>query len=97
MVQPVPPSFNAVVYVFGGEGRVGADRRPVGDAQLAVLEPDGDAVALEATAPLEALVLAGEPLREPVARYGPFVMTTQGEIRQALLDYQAGRLGRIAG
>ncbi len=96
VVQPVPPSYTAVVYVFGGEGRVGADERPVSDGQLAVLADGGDAVGL-AGGPLEALLLAGEPLREPVARYGPFVMNTKGEIRQALLDYQAGRLGGIEG
>ncbi len=97
VVQPVPPSYNAIVYVFAGEGRVGS--RPVHEAQLAVLEADGEAVELAAsdTGTLEALLLAGEALREPVARYGPFVMNTQGEIRQALLDYQAGRMGRIAG
>jgi redox-sensitive bicupin YhaK (pirin superfamily) len=96
VVQPVPASFSAVVYVFRGEGRVGADERPVHDGQLAILADGGAAVAL-AGGPMEALVLAGEPLREPVARYGPFVMNTEGEIRQALLDYQAGRLGRISG
>ena len=47
-------------------------------------------------APLEVLILGGRPLREPVARYGPFVMNTEGEIRQAILDYQDGRMGEIA-
>jgi len=96
VVQPVPASHNALVYVFAGEGRVSA--RPVHEAQLAILEAGGEAVELEAsgTGTLEALLLTGEPLGEPVARYGPFVMNTQGEIRQALLDYQAGRMGRIA-
>jgi redox-sensitive bicupin YhaK (pirin superfamily) len=94
--QPVPASYTACAYVFAGDARVGPDDRPVGDAQLAIFE-DGEEVALAApSARTEVLLLAGEPLREPVARYGPFVMNTPGEIRQALLDYQAGRLGRIA-
>jgi redox-sensitive bicupin YhaK (pirin superfamily) len=95
--QPVPASYTACAYVFAGDARVGPDDRPVGDAQLAIFGEDGEEVALAAPATrTEVLLLAGEPLREPVARYGPFVMNSPGEIRQALLDYQAGRLGRIA-
>jgi redox-sensitive bicupin YhaK (pirin superfamily) len=95
--QPVPASYTACAYVFAGDARVGPDDRPVGEAQLAILGDDGEEVALAApSVETEVLLLAGEPLREPVARYGPFVMNTPGEIRQALLDYQAGRLGRIA-
>jgi redox-sensitive bicupin YhaK (pirin superfamily) len=99
LTQAVAPRHAALVYVFGGEARVGPEGRPVRDGQLAVLREGGDAVALAAAdggRPVEALLLAGEPLREPVARYGPFVMNTQGEIRQAILDYQAGRMGEIA-
>jgi hypothetical protein len=99
VAQPVAPSHGVLVYVFAGEARVGAEGRPVRDGQLAVLAAAGDAVAVaaEGDRAVETLVLAGEPLREPVARYGPFVMNTQGEIRQAILDYQAGRMGEIGG
>jgi redox-sensitive bicupin YhaK (pirin superfamily) len=66
---------------------------------MAILGPGG-VVRLAATAdasePARLLLLAGVPLREPVARYGPFVMSTEIEIRQAILDFQAGRMGRIA-
>jgi redox-sensitive bicupin YhaK (pirin superfamily) len=62
--------------------------------------PDGGELLVAAPAggraPLEVLILGGRPLREPVARYGPFVMNTEGEIRQAILDYQDGRMGEIA-
>jgi redox-sensitive bicupin YhaK (pirin superfamily) len=45
--------------------------------------------------PLEVLLIGGVPLKEPVVRYGPFVMNTEDEIRQAVIDYQAGRMGAI--
>jgi redox-sensitive bicupin YhaK (pirin superfamily) len=67
----------------------------VEDGQLAVLD-EGNAVQLEADARAQALLLSGVPLREPVARYGPFVMNTEREIVEAVHDYQAGRLGEIA-
>ena len=67
------------------------------DGQAALLGDDGETVLLRVPAgtgvPLEALVLGGVPLREPVARYGPFVMNTEGEIQQAIEDYRSGRLG----
>jgi redox-sensitive bicupin YhaK (pirin superfamily) len=99
IVQPLPRSHAALVYAFGGRGLVGSAARPVEDGQAALLGEDGDAVLLRAPAgvpgPLEVLVLGGVPLREPVARYGPFVMNTEGEIRQAIEDYRRGRLGAI--
>jgi quercetin 2,3-dioxygenase len=49
----------------------------------------------DARAPLEVLLLAGRPLNEPVARYGPFVMNTEAEIYQAIRDYQNDRMGEI--
>ncbi len=63
-----------------------------------MLEHDGDSVHLAAgeDEPFDVLVLAGLPLREPIARYGPFVMNTRQQIVDAFDDYQAGRLGTIA-
>ena len=94
---PAAAGMNAMVYVIHGSGSVGVDDRPVRQYELAVLEHDGDAVHLVAgdDEPFDVLVLAGEPLREPIARYGPFVMNTRQQIVDAFEDYQAGRLGSI--
>lgn len=84
----------AMVCVFEGAARVGEAR--VEEGQLALLG-EGDAVALSGDPEARLLLLAGVPLREPFVRYGPFVMNTEGGIRQAMIDDQLGRMGRIAG
>ncbi len=90
----VPADHNAVVYVFAGALLVGD--AAVGDGQMAILGA-GDTVRLRGGATGgRALLLAGVPHNEPMARYGPFVMNTQAEIVQAFRDYQSGRMGRIA-
>lgn len=98
VVQPVPADQRAMVYVFDGIARIGPASRSVRAGQLAALG-DGDAVELavgvDAAVPAELLLLAGRPLGEPVARWGPFVMNTQQEIEQAIADFRAGRMGDI--
>ena len=93
---PWRADFNALAYVLSGSGSVGAERRPVGLGQLAVFG-DGDNVTLSAgpDEALDVLLLGGQPLGEPVAAYGPFVMNTRAELAQAFDDFQAGRLGTI--
>jgi quercetin 2,3-dioxygenase len=91
---PLAAEQQALVYVFGGSARVGDQDSPVADGQLALLTV-GDSVRLRATEDARLLLLAGVPLKEPVARYGPFVMNTQQEIQQAFRDYQSGRMGEI--
>jgi redox-sensitive bicupin YhaK (pirin superfamily) len=98
---PWRPDFNALVYVLGGQGAVGPDARPFRMGRLAVMGP-GDFVTVSADPSqesrnpnLDVLVLGGRPIGEPVAWYGPFVMNTQDELRQAMEDYQAGRLGQV--
>jgi redox-sensitive bicupin YhaK (pirin superfamily) len=97
--QAIPAGHNALVYLISGEARLGAEQKPVHEGQMAMLG-DGDqirlAVADETAAPADLLLLAGVPLNEPVARYGPFVMNTREEIEQAFRDYQSGRMGSIA-
>lgn len=98
---PWNPGFNALAYVLAGQGSVGDERRPIRKGQLAVFGQGGaltlaaDAAQPQAEPNLEVLLLGGQPIREPVVHYGPFVMNTRAEIVQALEDYQAGRLGVI--
>jgi len=94
---PIGSDENVCIYVFRGAVRVGAEARDVADGQLAVLG-SGNAVRLAVPrdgSSARLLLLAGRPLREPVARYGPFVMNTREELEQAFTDFQAGRMGRI--
>ena len=99
---PWPRDFNALAYVLSGRGHAGIEERPLEEGQMAVFG-EGDAVTLHAapTQPgdspngWELLVLGGLPIREQVARYGPFVMNTRDEIVQAVEDFQAGRMGII--
>src|SRR5262245_38994421 len=93
---PWRPDFNALAYVLSGSGSVGTERQPVGLGQLAVFG-EGDTVTITAgpSEALDVLLLGGQPLREPVAAYGPFVMNTRAELAQAFDDFQAGRLGTI--
>jgi len=83
-----PSDQTALVSTFAGEG----------DGTLRVYGDDGDTITLtnRSDAPSEHLVLTGEPLREPIARYGPFVMNTTAEIEQAIDDYRSGQFAAIA-
>jgi len=88
---PVPAGHSAFVYPFEGDVAVGEPARDVARGSIALLG-DGERVVLAAPkGQARALLVAGRPLHEPVARYGPFVMNTQSEIRQAIVDFQAGR------
>src|SRR2546421_6487291 len=97
--QQVPSAYNAFAYVVEGAGLFGAEGERAGDGQMVLFAQDGDEVRIEnpadAKATLEVLLIAGVPLNEAVARYGPFVMNTEGEIRQAIEDYRLGRMGVI--
>jgi redox-sensitive bicupin YhaK (pirin superfamily) len=89
---PVDAAQRVLVYVFQGAVKVG--ETDVNDGQLALVG-DGDAVRLRGQGRL--LLLGGVPHKEPVARYGPFVMNTEQEIVDAINDYRSGRMGEITG
>jgi hypothetical protein len=96
--QPLAEGHNALVYVFSGQAEIGGDRQAISDGEMALLGPGGGvrlAVPVGAPGGARLLLLAGQPLEEPVARYGPFVMNTEAEIRKAMSDYRSGRLGEI--
>ena len=88
----LPAGHNAFVYVYEGALTVGEgdDARQLSAQELAVLG-GGDVLFVQANAATRAIVVAGRPLREPVARHGPFVMNTREELMQAFVDFQEGR------
>jgi len=101
LTLPWRKDFNALAYTLAGKGTVGVKGRPVELGQLAVFGA-GDSVTVTADAKqdprhptMDVLFLGGQPIREPVVAYGPFVMNTKAEVMQAFEDYQAGRLGSI--
>jgi len=91
----VPKSENAFVYVVEGAARFGSTRAEA--SQVALLDHGGDAVGVvnPGTDTLSALLIAGEPIGEPVARYGPFVMNSKEEVWRAVEDYREGKMGTL--
>jgi len=89
--QPIPAGHNAFVYVFRGEAVI--DGKGVPQTRMAILDnaAGADGVRIKAIASTRLLILAGRPLNEPIAQYGPFVMNTQAELHQAVDDFRAGR------
>ena len=95
-VQLLPAQHAAFIYVFEGSIRVGEEPQAVKSHELAVLSEGTDIrlTGVDAGADgkvARAILVAGRPLREPVAKYGPFVMNTRAELQQAFEDFQAGR------
>ena len=94
--QSIPSTHNALVYVYRGALQVVGDQgtETVPLQRMAILSNGGDGVVLRGQAGTRALLITGQPLREPIAQYGPFVMNTREELMQAVEDFQAGRLGQ---
>lgn len=90
-----PERHTLAVLVQSGAVKLNGDA-VARDAQFAVFEREGGAIALEAESDAKVLLLSGEPIEEPVAWYGPFVMNTQAELRQAITDFNAGKFGDLA-
>ncbi len=90
--QAVPTEHNVFVYVYEGEIAIGDDQRKLSAGNAGLLFK-GDELKIAATGDATRfLVLAGKPIKEPIAQYGPFVMNTQDEIEQAIRDYRSGEL-----
>ena len=87
---PLPEGHNAFVYVYEGAAEVGDSAEALGRGRIGVLS-SGDAVSLASKAGARLILVAGKPLREPVAKYGPFVMNTEAELQQAFADFRAGK------
>jgi quercetin 2,3-dioxygenase len=95
VMQKVPQNYNAFAYVINGSGLFGDKQIPANKEQIVLFEQDGNQITFKANDVMDVLLIAGIPLGEPIARYGPFVMNTEEEIRQAMLDYNSGRMGKI--
>jgi redox-sensitive bicupin YhaK (pirin superfamily) len=91
--QPIPAAYNAFAFIVSGEATFGD--RLARENDMVVFDREGDEVSIASPNGAELLLIAGLPLNEPVVRYGPFVMNTVGDIRQAMIDYQSGRFGEI--
>jgi redox-sensitive bicupin YhaK (pirin superfamily) len=90
----LPEGFNTAVFLR--KGSVVINGEPFdGEAKLALLDTQGEIVAFEAREETDLLVLSGEPIQEPVASYGPFVMNTRQELIEAVQDYESGKLGTL--
>jgi redox-sensitive bicupin YhaK (pirin superfamily) len=89
-VAPLPAGHNAFVYVYEGHAEVGEPAQRLERGRIGVLSA-GEGVRLASAEGARLILAAGKPLGEPVAKYGPFVMNTADELRQAVADFQAGR------
>ncbi len=91
----LPEGFNSSLFVLHGQVVVNGSQT-VGEVEIGQFGQRGERVVLEAKQDATILVLSGEPIAEPIARYGPFVMNTRDEIIQAVQDYQAGKMGHLS-
>jgi quercetin 2,3-dioxygenase len=89
----LPAGHAGILVVLRGAVALSGSRR-VGATEMALLDRAGAGVTVAAEADATLLVLSGEPIDEPIAGYGPFVMNTEAEIRQAVEDYRRGAIGR---
>ena len=92
LVLDVPGMLNAFIYVYEGCLTLESDegQETLNQGEMAILKNNGDQVGLRNSSMAKAIVIAGQPLGEPIAQYGPFVMNTQQEVMQAVRDFQQG-------
>jgi quercetin 2,3-dioxygenase len=96
MPLQIPNGYHAGLLVLSGQASVEGSHK-LSEAELAVFTSTGEPVTIIAKEDATILVMAGEAIDEPVARYGPFVMNTKAELLQAVNDYNAGKMGHLAG
>ncbi|WP_137939128.1 pirin family protein [Chitinivorax sp. B] len=91
--QPLPSTHNAFVYVYRGAINIGRQQRKVNAKQMGILDTraDHDGIEIQAAENSGFLLIAGQPLHEPIAQWGPFVMNSRDEVEQAIDDFRAGR------
>jgi quercetin 2,3-dioxygenase len=89
--QSIPSSHNAFVYAYRGDLEIGTSKVPVNRMAIFTNDTGSDGVVLKASTATRALLIAGKPLGEPIAQYGPFVMNSDDEILKAVQDYQSGK------
>lgn len=94
MTIPIPNDYNAILYPLNGKLTVN-NHQPVNAKEMVLFKNDGEGIKIEATQKLDAILLAGKPIAEPVVSYGPFVMNSQKEVMEAIRDYQSGKLGTL--
>jgi redox-sensitive bicupin YhaK (pirin superfamily) len=95
MPLQIPNGYNVGLMILSGQASIEGSHR-LSEAELAVLVSTGEPVTIIAEEDATILVMAGEAIDEPVARYGPFVMNTKAELVQAVNDYQAGKMGHLS-
>lgn len=91
----VPDGYNTLLAVLKGSARVNSSET-IGTAEVGLFDRTGNCIHIDSAPNTTALLLCGEPIDEPIAGSGPFVMNTAEEIRQAMVDYQSGKMGKIA-
>jgi redox-sensitive bicupin YhaK (pirin superfamily) len=90
----VPESYNTMLAVLRGSVRIN-DTKTIGPAEVGIFDPEGDHIRIESAQNASVLLLCGEPIDEPIVGSGPFVMNRPDEIRQAIVDYQSGKMGHL--
>jgi redox-sensitive bicupin YhaK (pirin superfamily) len=90
----LPDDHNTAIVVLDGEVTINSSH-PAQGVSLALFDTNGEEITIAAATHATLLVLSGQPINEPVAAQGPFVMNTAVEIKQAMMDYQSGRMGQL--